>query len=93
LVGPRWLVVGERLSTSSGGPPIVALGVDSTAAPRLDPFAERPDEGSAGTVESIVDESESGAPDVTGGIVESGVTTVEADPQFVQGAVTAPRVV
>jgi len=78
---------------SSGCPPIDAFGVGSTAAPRLDPFAERPDGGRAGTLESIGGDSESGVPDVIGGIVDSGVVIVEADPQDVQGAETAPRVV
>jgi hypothetical protein len=77
---------------SSGCPPIVALGVDSTAAPRLDPFAAPAAGGRAGTLESVVDDSDSGVPDVTGGIVDSDVVIVEPDPQVVHGADTAPRV-
>jgi hypothetical protein len=92
LVGPRWSVVGERSLKSSGCPPIDALGVDSTDERGLDPFPERPDGGSAGTVESIVEESDSGTPDVIGGAVVAGAVMVEADPQDVQGAVTELRV-
>jgi hypothetical protein len=85
-------VVGERSLKSSGCPPIVAFGVDSTAVPRLDPLADPAGAGRAGTLESVVDDSDSGVTDVTGGIVDSGVVIVEADPQVVQGADTAPRV-
>jgi hypothetical protein len=52
---------------------------------------DRADEGSGGTLESIVDELESGVPGVITGTVDSDVT-VEPDPQLVHGAVTAVRV-